>query len=97
MNQLAIDFATLARSTDPSTSYDAAANTESFRAKHEGAIWGAIETAGDFGVTQFDIAGLTPVQANRRFKGMADRKLIKRKTICDQTVKRNGCCVWVKA
>lgn len=82
----------LVRKTDPETSKEAAVKAISFTASHEGKIWMALETAKDFGVTQRDIAGLSPVQANRRFKSMEDRKLIKR-----NGEKRNGCCVWVKA
>lgn len=82
----------LARKTDPQTSKTAALKTTSFVASHEGKIWMALEIAKDFGITQRDVEGLSPVQANRRFAAMSERKLIKR-----NGEKRNGCCVWIKA
>lgn len=89
MTQLSL---TLYRRTDPITSREAAQRVKEFRVTHEGKIWGALEGAGEYGVTQNEVHGLSPVQANRRFADMARRGLIRR-----NGVERSGSCVWVKA
>lgn len=87
--------------TDPLTSHVAAAKVSAFKPSHEGLIWGALETAGDYGVTQNEIAGLAPAQANRRFPSMMRRGLIYRRFADDEfppkLEQRDGCAVWRKA
>ena len=69
----------LFRSTDPSTSRDAAARVPEFRASHEAAIYAAICEAHPWGVTYREIAfyaGLEPVAVARRLVAMERRKLL---------------------
>lgn len=89
----------LSRRSDPKTSKVSARKAVTFKSSHEGKIWTALEAAGELGVTQNEIPGLSPVQANRRFLGMAKRGLIERRIDWQEMVhiKRNGCCVWFKA
>lgn len=82
----------LVRSRDPQTSKVAAVKATEFRPSHEGRIWSALEAVGARGITQNEVPGLSPVQANRRFAGMSDRKLIRRNGI-----ERGSCCVWIKS
>lgn len=103
MSQLACTMPEyLARRDDPVTSHVAAAKVPAFKPSHEGLIWGALDTAGDRGVTQNEIAGLAPVQANRRFASMMRRGLIYRRFADDDEFppkleQRDGCAVWRKA
>lgn len=95
----------LARKSDPATSHDAAEKSESFSAKHEARIFGAIADAGERGATAKEIAsctGLTDVQVNRRLGNMGERGVIARRFKIDAKHSkdfqaRNGCSVWWKA
>ena len=98
MNQLAPP---LARRSDPVTSHDAARGTISFRARHEGHIYCAIQDAGERGATYKEIAkatGMEPVAVARRLAGMERRGLIARKPMAmGGYAQRDGMAVWRKA
>ena len=91
----------LFRTTDPSTSRDAAARVPQFQASHEAKIYDALCHALD-GRTYREIAALTklePVAVGRRLVTMARRKLITRRR--DETtgkyLQRDGCALWFRA
>ena len=101
--QLALQFQPLSRRSDPVTSRDAAEHSDTFRAKHESKIFGALVDAGDKGMTYREIAaatGLEPVAVGRRLKGMERRGVIERATLrdCDGFASgfeaRDGMAIW---
>ena len=101
MTQLSLE---LSRKSDPETSHSAADRAVTFKARHEGVIFGAIYDAGARGATAKEIAaatGLTDVQVNRRLGAMGERGLIKRAMLTHLSPfkyeQRAGCAVWFKA
>ena len=97
----------LFRSTDPSTSRDAAARVPEFRAGHESRIYAALDQilipilAPD-GQTYRDIAsstGLEPVAVARRLVAMERRKLITRRRdeVTGKYLARDGMALWYRA
>ena len=99
MNQLTLQFQPLARKRDPQTSKDAAEHSDTFRAKHEARIFGALVDAGDKGMTYREIAaatGMEPVAVGRRLKGMERRGVIERAPLsdCSGFEARDGMAIW---
>ena len=90
----------LFRSTDPSTSRDAAARVPDFRASHEAKIYDAICKA-PFGINYREIAAATlmePVAVARRLVAMERDKLITRKRheVTGKYESFEGCALWYR-
>ena len=91
----------LFRTTDPSTSRDAAAHVPQFQASHEAKIYEALRFLVDDAIYREIalIAHLEPVAVARRLIAMERRKLITRRR--DETtgkyLQRDGCALWFRA
>ena len=101
MNQLTIDFASLAeastraRRTDPATSKQAAQNASRFAESHAGRILTALKLHGPMTAHDLHITGLTVVQIDRRLPELAKAGLARVKKLDDGAdMVRDGFRVW---
>ena len=88
----------LARRSDPSTSKEAAAKVDTFRASHDAAIWAALDgkSAGLNYREIAMIAKLEPVQVGRRLAYMSHLVTRRRNEVTGKYLERDGCALWYR-
>lgn len=100
MNQLTIDFSSLAeasrsRSNDPDTSKQAGKNAARFADSHAGRILAALKLHGPMTAHELHIVGLTVVQCDRRLPEIAKAGLARVVKLDDGAdMVRGGFRVW---
>ena len=91
----------LARHSDPSTSHEAAAKVDTFKASHDAAIYAALSLPQAItGMTYREIAAyakLEPVQVGRRLAYMGHLVTRSRHAITGKYLERDGCALWWRA